>query len=176
MPSFIIVASMQVSTNECKLFLRAIAPSGNLFLLITMQELRRHGMTFVAFHALQRAVREKEISESHLRRETGLKDYELSRACKYLITSGLIEIHRDEEDRRVRVLSPTKLGVKIHNQVISAAAKRLQERISGMKGFSALAEDRRLREATEAFQKSNDILLGPIQLTFFDTSTDAMDS
>jgi DNA-binding MarR family transcriptional regulator len=172
----IMVANMQVSLNQCKLFLRAIAPSGNLFLLITLQELRRQGMTFTAFYALQRTISEGEISESRLRQETGLEDYEISRACKFLATSGLIEIHRSEGDRRARVLSPTKRGVQVHTQVISAAAKRLQKRISMLEGFSAVAEDRRLIEATEAFRKSNQILLGPLQLSFFDTSPDAMDS
>jgi DNA-binding MarR family transcriptional regulator len=169
------VANMQVSTSQCKLFLRAIAPSGNLFLLMTLQELRWQGMTFIAFYALQRTISEREMSESRLRRETGLEDYEVSRACKLLAESGLIEIRRGEEDRRVRVLSPTKRGMQVHNQVISAAAKRLQQRISMLKSFSAVAEDRRLTEATAAFRKSNLILLGPLQLSFFDTSPDAME-
>jgi DNA-binding MarR family transcriptional regulator len=170
------VANMQVTINQCKLFLRAIEPSGNLFLLITLQELRWQGMTFIAFYALQRTISEREISESRLRQETGLEDYEISRACKFLATSGLIEIHRREEDRRTRVLRRTKRGAQVHDQVISAAAKRLQERISKLKGFAAVTEDGRLTEATEAFRKSNQLLLGPLQLSFFDTNPDVMNS
>ena len=54
--------------------------------------------------------------------------------------------------------------------------RSVQKRIAMLDGFSAVAEDRRLTEATEAFRKSNQILLGPMQLSFFDTSPDAMDS
>ena len=37
------VAYMQVSLAKCKQLVRAIAPSGNLFLVLTLQELRRQG-------------------------------------------------------------------------------------------------------------------------------------
>jgi DNA-binding MarR family transcriptional regulator len=56
------------------------------------------------------------------RQETGLPD-EISRACKFLFSSGLVVISRDEKDRRVRVLKPTKLGIKIHDRILSVAAK-----------------------------------------------------
>ena len=106
------VTYMQVNLTKCTQFLRAIAPSGNLFLLLTLQELRKQGLTFIAFYALQRTIEYSGSSASALRQETGLEDYEISRACKFLESSGLVVIGRAEEDRRVRVLRPTKLGIR----------------------------------------------------------------
>jgi DNA-binding MarR family transcriptional regulator len=101
---------MRVSLPECKHLVRAIAPSGNLFLLLLSQELRHQGITFIAFYALQRVIEEPGISQFQLRRETGLENYEVSRGCKFLADSGLIKIGRATEDRRVRVLVPTSRG------------------------------------------------------------------
>jgi DNA-binding MarR family transcriptional regulator len=95
------------------------APSGNLFLVLLLQELRQQGITFIAFYALQRVLDEPGISEFQLRRETGLENYEISRGCKFLADSGLITIGRAREDRRVRVLEPTGRGKKIRGQVLS---------------------------------------------------------
>ena len=92
--SHIVVAYMQVSLAECKRLLREIAPSGNLFLIVSLQELRLQGLSFIAFYALQRTIQAQRLFESSLRRETGLEDYEISRACKFLSGSGLIEIGR----------------------------------------------------------------------------------
>ena len=50
-------------------FLRALAPAGNLFLLLTLPEMRRQGITYLAFYALQRTVDESGYSEYQLRRE-----------------------------------------------------------------------------------------------------------
>jgi hypothetical protein len=79
---------MLVSLPECKHLVRAIAPSGNLFLLLLLQELRQQGMTFIAFYALQRVIDEPGISQFQLRRETGLENHEISRGCKFLADSG----------------------------------------------------------------------------------------
>jgi DNA-binding MarR family transcriptional regulator len=138
---------MQVSLAKCKHSLRAIAPSGNLFLVVTLQELRRQGLTFIAFFALQRIIQVPLILQSSLAQETGLEDYEISRACKILAGSGLIEIGRDPKDKRVRVLTPTSLGIQIQDRVLSAAARRLQEGCSLEDGSSCVGEDRRLTEA-----------------------------
>ena len=40
---------------------RPLRPSGNLFLLITRAELRRQGLTFLAFYILQRTIEEREF-------------------------------------------------------------------------------------------------------------------
>ena len=170
------VAHMQVSLAKCKQLLRAIAPSGNLFLLVTLPELRRQGLTFIAFYALQRTIQVPLIFESSLRQETGLEDYEISRACKLLAGGGLIEIGRYQKDRRVRVLRPTNRGIRIHDQVLSAAAKRLQEGCSLEDGFSCVGENRRLTEAAESFRQGNRTLRGPLQLSFFDTNPTEMNS
>ena len=47
---------MQVNLTKCKQLLRAIAPPGNLFLLLTLEELRRQELTFIAFYVLQRTI------------------------------------------------------------------------------------------------------------------------
>jgi DNA-binding MarR family transcriptional regulator len=167
---------MQVSLVKCKQLLRAIAPPGNLFLLLTLEELRRQGLTFIAFYALQRAIEYPGCSESALRQETGLEDYEISRACRFLETSGLIVIGPAEKDRRFRVLRPTKLGIKVHGQVLSAAAKRLQKDFSSGDRPSIAAENRRLKEAAELFRRGNRTLRGPFQISFLDTHPVEMNS
>ena len=172
----IILAYMQVHLVKCEQFLRAVAPSGNLFLLLTLQELRRQGLTFIAFYALQRTIEYTGSSVSALRQETGLADYEISRACKSLVSSGLVVLSRDERDGRVRVLRPTKRGIKIHDQVLLAAAERLQKDFSTDYGVPLATENRRLTEAAESFRKGNRTLRGPFQVSFFDTHRKEMKS
>ena len=43
-------------SGKSKQLIRSIAPSGNLFLLLLLQELRHQGITFIAFYALQRVI------------------------------------------------------------------------------------------------------------------------
>jgi hypothetical protein len=105
-----ILANMQVSIKRYDQLVRAMAPSGNLFFLLTIRGLRRQGLTFLAFYVLQRAVEELEISEHWLRRETGLQNYEISRACTFLASSGLIGLRKSNADARVRLLTPTAPG------------------------------------------------------------------
>ena len=167
---------MQVSLVKCKQFLRSVAPSGNLFLLLTLQELRRQGLTFIAFYVLQRAIEYSGSSASALRQETGLADYEISRACKFLVRRELVVMSPDEKDRRVRVLRPTKLGIKIHDQVLLAAARKLQKDFSSEDRLSISAENRRLTEAAESFRKGNRTLRGPIQVSFLDSHPMEMNS
>jgi DNA-binding MarR family transcriptional regulator len=167
--SLSMVAYMQVSLVSCKQLLRAMAPSGNLFLLLTLQELRRQGLTYIAFYVLQRTIESSGSYASTLRQETGLADYEISRACKFLEVSGLVVMSRDEQDRRVRVIRPTKQGIKVHAQVVSGAAKELQKDFSADYGVPVATENRRLTEATECFRKGNRILRGMFQISFFDS-------
>jgi DNA-binding MarR family transcriptional regulator len=153
---------MHVSLKKYGAFVRSIAPSGNLFLLLSIQELRRQGLTFLAFYALQRTIGETEILEHWLRRETGLPDYEMSRACRLLARSGLIEIRKSDKDARARVLTPTELGQKVHDRVLTAAAVRLRE------GVNSVGVGTRLTNATRLLQEANRALLGPVQLSFFE--------
>ncbi len=162
------IAYMQVNLTKCKQLLRAIAPSGNLFLLLTLEELRRQGLTFIAFYALQRTIEHSGCYESALRQETGLEDYEISRACKFLDKSKLVVSSPDEKDRRAHVLRPTKLGIKIHDQVLLAAAKKLQKDFSSRDDLLIPTENRRLTEASESFRKGNRTLRGAFQASFFD--------
>ena len=167
---------MRVSLANCKHLVSAIAPSGNLFLLLLLQELRQQGITFIAFYVLQRVIEEPGISEFQLRRETGLETYEISRGCKFLAVSGLIMIGRGPEDRRVHVLRPTSRAKKIRSQVLSEAAKQLRKGLSIDDGFHGVGANRRLIEATESFRIGNRTLLGPLQLSFFDTYPTEMNS
>ena len=64
---------MQVSLTKCRQLLRTIAPSGNLFLLVSLQELRRQGLTFIAFYVLQRIIEEQRIFESTCARRRALR-------------------------------------------------------------------------------------------------------
>ena len=160
---------MQVKLVNSKQLLRAIAPCGNLFLLLTLEELRKQRLTFIAFYALQRAIEHSGCFASALRQETGLEDYEISRACRFLEKSGLVVIGRAKEDRRVSVLRPTPLGLKIHNRVLSAAAKKLQKDFSSQDRDLIPTENRRLKEAAELFRQGNHTLRDPFQVSIFDT-------
>lgn len=148
--------------------MRAMAPTGDLFLLITLPEMRRQGLTYLSLYALQRAVEianrdsDDRFSEYWLRRETGLPDYETSRACSLLEKSGLVEASKDAEDGRVRLLTPTALGRRVLDKILSTAANRLWD------GIQHSGRTRRVSEATEALKMANRILLGPLQLSFFD--------
>jgi DNA-binding MarR family transcriptional regulator len=140
-----------------------MAPSGNLFFLVTISEVRRQGLTYLAFYALQRTIEESEFSAYLLRRETGFEDYEVSRACAFLTRGGLVEMKKAETDRRVRVLTPTQRGRRLLEKVLSMAGRRLKD------GVPAPGRLRRLEEAAGHLRQANRILLGPLQLSFFDT-------
>lgn len=153
---------MQV-LKRCERLVQAMAPSGNLFLLLTLPELRRQGLTFLAFYILQRTIEEREFFELWVRRETGLDDYEVSRACSFLAQSSLIRKEKYGADARLRVLTPTDRGIRVLNTILSTAAERLED------GVPRSGRLRRISEAAHFLQQGNSILLGPLQLSFFDT-------
>ena len=132
-------------------------------LLLLLPELRRQGLTFLAFYALQRVIQDPGLTEYALRRETGLPGYEVSRACKFLVSSELVEISRLEEDRRVRVLKATKRGGQVRDKVLSTAAKRLQA------GWTSSEDERRLSETLTSYSGGDRKLFGRFQLSFFDS-------
>jgi DNA-binding MarR family transcriptional regulator len=152
---------MQLSLSKYQRLIRALAPSGNLFLLLTLSELRRQGLTLLAFYVLQKSI-EKETSQNRLRSETGLQNYEISRACRFLEKSGLVEITKSDEDARVRVLIATEKGRLIHRRVLAEAAKQLKN------GLPEDGRPRRISEATNLLREATRVLSGPLQLTFFD--------
>lgn len=149
---------------------RSMAPSGNLFLLLTLSEMRRQGLTYLAFYALQRIVKEGELLELLLKRETGLEDYEVSRACTFLAKSGLVKVRKAAYDGRVRVLTSTPRGRGVVDKIMSTAARRFDDAVLGA------GRIRRLAEATQHLKEGNQILLGPLQLSFFDSDLLADDS
>lgn len=165
---------MQVSLHSCNRFVHSIGPSGNLFLLVMLHELRRQGLTFITFYVLQRVAKYPGVSQLEIRQETGLKDYEVSRDCKFLEDSGLITTGRLKKDGRVRVLKPTNRGKKVWKQVLNAASRQIQNGLSFDKGLSDEEEDRRLTQASESFEKGSNILFGPLQLSFLDTLPNEM--
>lgn len=173
--SYKIVANMHISVTKCRTLVEAIAPSGNLFLVLLVQELRRQGMTFLGFYVLQRAVQETNISEFQLRRETGLENYEISRACKFLSASHLIKLGRSPDDRRIRIVTAIDRGRKVHNDLLSAAARQLQRGLSIDNGFAGTGENRKLDQARSFLRAGNRKLLGPLQLSFFDTNPKEME-
>ena len=144
----------------------ALAVPGNLFFVLIQPELRREGMTFLALYALQRAVEKADdggiYSERWLRGETGLKDYETSRACRSLVKSELVTASRDPDDRRVQLLSPTPRGRRVLNRILERAGQRLWD------ATSKYGRVRRMREVTNHLRNVNKILHGGFQLTFFD--------
>ena len=141
---------------------------GNLFLVLTLPELRRRRMTYLSLYALHRAVKvgskptEGYYSHSWLRRETGLKDYETSRACTLLVNGGLVEIAQARGDGRERILIPTDQGKRVLQKIMENAGQRLWD------GIDDVGRIRRVKEATEHLRKAHRRLRGPLQLTFFE--------
>jgi hypothetical protein len=60
--------------------------------------------------------------------------------------------------------------------LLSAAAKQLQKGRSIGDGFHGAGENRRLTEGIGSFRTGNRTLLGPLQLSFFDTNPDLMNA
>ena len=147
---------------------QALAHSGNLFLVLTIPELRFQGMSYLALYALERTVEKADdgsgvrYSEKWLRSETGLKAYETSRACTLLLRSDLVTARKDPDDRRVRELFPTARGRKLLNNILEKAGQRL------WKGIQTRGRIRRVKEITEHLRAANRILHGGFQLSFFD--------
>ncbi len=146
----------------------ALVGPGSLFLVMTTPELRRQGMTHLSLYALQRAVEEAEArpgqrySEQWLRRETGLKDYETSRACTLLVKSDLVTVAKHPGDGRVREFVPTDRGRRVLQRVIEEAGRRLWE------GIQPRGRIRRVKQVTDHLRRANRILREDIQLSFFD--------
>ncbi len=91
-----------------------------------------------------------------------------------IASRGLVEIGRKEEDKRVSVITATELGIKVHNQVLLAAAKRLQESFPvpvQKEDFSGAEDNRRLTEATGSFRQGNGTLTGVFRVSLFDLRT-----
>jgi hypothetical protein len=154
---------MQVSPHKTSLNLvGAIAPASNLFLLLILPELRKQGVTFLAFYALNRIIESSALPEYAIRIETGLPDYEVSRACRLLVKGDLVTMIKTSSDGRMRWLKPTSRGERFRDKVLSAAALRLQQ------GTQAAARRRRFSEAAGYFRQGNEILHGPLQISFFD--------
>lgn len=161
-----LVARKQAVMEKMEPAVRALAPLGNLFLVITLPELRREGITYLSLYALERAIRIADHSTTHrfteemLRRETGVHSYEASRACRLLTASGLAELGRDAQDRRIRVLLPTPLGRRVLRRILSSAAKRLWEALPSQ------TRVRQMADATQALQQVHEILCGEFELFF----------
>lgn len=151
----------------------ALAVPGNLFLVITLPELRRQGMSYLAFYALQRIVEKAgdgsgdRYSEQCLRGETGLADYETSRACALLVKSDLVTVSRNPDDRRVREFVPTARGRRILLQIRAKAGERLWE------GIPPWGRPRRVKETVGHLRAANKVLHGPLQLTISDKTRSA---
>lgn len=76
---------------------------------------------------------------------------------------GLIEVSKDQVDRRVRAFWPTDKVRRVCKEVLSAAAHRLWE------GIPRSGRIRRVKEATDLLRQANKTLLGTFLLSFFDT-------
>ena len=146
----------------------AMAPTGNLFLVLILPELRRQGMSHLSLYALQRTVEKADdgsgirYSEKCLRTETGLEDYETSRAFGLLISRHLVMVRKDPNDRRVRELIPTDKGRTALKKILEQAGRRLWD------GIQDQGRSRRVKQVTEHLRKANRILHGEFQLSFFD--------
>ena len=147
---------------------QALAIPGNLFLVITLPELRRQRISYLALYALQRTVEKADdgsgdcCSEKWLRRETGLRDYESSRACDLLAQGELITVSSDPTDRRVRELVSTPKGRQVLRRILDEAGRRLWE------GIETAGRIRRVKEVTDHLRQANDILRKDFPLSFFD--------
>ena len=82
--AIIIVTNMQVSLTTCNQLLRSIAPSGNLFLLLLLQELRHQGLTFTAFYALQRVIEDRKFQSFSSAGRLGWRTMRSAAAASFL--------------------------------------------------------------------------------------------
>lgn len=139
-----------------------LSKPGSLFLLTTLPELRKQGLTYLAFYTLQRAANERPFTQYALRRETGLPDYETSRACTLLARADLIRIAKSNADRRMRILTATARGRKVLDKIIQTAAERLKD------GIPPSGRIRRLEIVASLFKRATERLHGQFQLSFFD--------
>ena len=160
-----IIAGMSMTNSER--FVQGIADFGNLFLIITLPEMRKQGINYLALYVLQKAVEAGRkgfggYPESKLREETGLADYEISRACKPLINAGLVSATVSSTDKRSKILVSTSRGEKVLMRIFSAAAQRLHVSIEEIGRF------RRLQGAVEHLRKARQKLHGSMQLSFFE--------
>lgn len=150
----------------------ALATPGCLFLVLTLPELRCQGMTYLTLYALRRIVEKADeppgqrYSGQRLRRETGLMDYETSRACSFLVNSKLVSVSNDPDDRRVREFVPTERGRRVLQSVLAEGGRRLWE------GIEPQGRIRRVKETVAHLRAADRTLLGSIQLTFFDKDLD----
>ena len=167
-----ILANMHVfSKQDARTLIKFMMPTGGLVLLLTLREARRQGLTYLAIYTLERTVRESRewlgegLAVSSLRSETGLSQFEISRACTLLKKADLVTVEKAAEDSRERVLVATKRGRRTLEGIISAAANQLWE------GLPSFARDRRVSETAELLRQANNRLLGPMQMTFFDTDS-----
>jgi DNA-binding MarR family transcriptional regulator len=159
---------MRVCMNQKERFIHGLAPLGNLFLILSLQELRREGMTYLSLYALERAVQATRelsstyFSEASLRVESDLSDSEVSRACRTLKGAGLIRLARAEGDGRTRILIPTELGKRVLNRILAGAGQRLWTSIEEVGRF------RRFHDATAHLRSAHKRLRGPLQISFFE--------
>lgn len=124
-------------------------------------------MNYLTLYVLQKTIAAEDegfsgLPEQELRDETGLPDYEVSKACRSLIGVGLLKTSASRSDKRARVLSSTPLGRRVWNRIVSAAAKRLRDSIEEVGRF------RRVEEAVEHLRKARKKLHGSMQLSFFE--------
>jgi DNA-binding MarR family transcriptional regulator len=148
-------------------FVHGIADFGNLFFVLTWSEMRKQGISYLALYVLQRAIGVKNagfrgLPESELRDETGLPDYEVSRACRLLVNAGLLKATRLPNDKRNKTLVPTALGKRVFARIMSAAAQRLHDSTEEAGRF------RRLQGGVEHLRKAREKLRGFMQLSFFE--------
>ena len=148
-------------------FVKGIADFGTLFLVLTLPQMRKQGLTYPALYALHKIIEAEDegftgLPESALRKETGLPDYEVSRACRYLVGAGLLKTSTSKGDKRTRVLASSPLGRKVWDRILAAAAERLHDSIDEIGRF------RRLQGAVEHLRKARRKLHGSIQLSFFE--------
>jgi DNA-binding MarR family transcriptional regulator len=151
---------MQAPTREYVQLAEALTDSGILFLVLTLRELRRQGLTLTAFYALQRVIEDRVCTELSLRNATRLSDYEISRACRMLAKSDLIETKKSDTDKRVRVLSATRRGIRVRDRILAQAGKVLQDE------FPAPEYKHQIPKVIEAFRLANDALHGEFQIPF----------
>jgi DNA-binding MarR family transcriptional regulator len=148
-------------------FLAGIMGLGNLFLVLTLPEMRKQRINYLALFALQKTIDAQiegfsGLPESALRDETGLPDYEVSRACRLLVNAGLLKASRLPLDKRSKILVPTSLGKRVLARILSGAAQRLHDSIEDVGRF------RRVQGAMEHLRQAQDKLHGQFQLSFFE--------
>jgi MarR family transcriptional regulator, temperature-dependent positive regulator of motility len=90
-----------------------------------------------------------ESTASHIVELTGIPKNSVSRAVQRLLSDGLIESHNDEADGRRAILTITKAGRKVHDEVLALLVERQKQMLAPLDANERKELDRLLSKIVD---------------------------